>query len=84
MLSDKRVTATSMPPSIFVSLDPFANICRAVLKLHAIRFATHEKADHVAIDPANVFQIQDDAAIVRLEFKKPSQLGCRLFFDSAS
>src|SRR5580704_8983387 len=84
MLSDKRVTAASMPPSIFVSLHPFANICRAVLKLHAIRFATHEKADHFAIDPANVFQIQNDAAIVRLEFKKPPQLGCRLFFDSAS
>src|SRR6267143_1286604 len=84
MLSDKRVTGTSMPPSIFVSLHPFANICRAVLKLHAIRFATHEKADHDAIDPANVFQIQNDAAIVRLEFKKPPQLGDRPCFDSAT
>src|SRR6266403_6107984 len=84
MLSDKRVTATSMPPSIFISLHPFANICRAVLKLHAIRFATHEKADHVAIDPANVFQIQNVAAIVRLEFKKTSQLGDRPCFDSAT
>ena len=84
MLSDKRVTGTSMPPSIFVSLHPFANICRAVLKLHAIRFATHEKADHVAIDTANVFQIQNDAATVRLEFKKPPQLGDRPCFDSAT
>jgi hypothetical protein len=84
MLSDKRVTATSMPPSIFVSLHPFANICWAVLKLHAIRFATHEKADHVAIDTANVFQIQNDAATVRLEFKKPPQLGDCPCFDSAT
>src|SRR5258706_3685212 len=84
MLSDKRVTATSMPPSIFVSLHPFANICRAVLKLHAIRFATHEKADHVSIDPANVFQIQNVAAIVCLEFKKTPQLGDRPCFDSAT
>jgi hypothetical protein len=32
------------------SFHPFANIGSAVLKLHPIRFATHEKAHYVAID----------------------------------
>jgi hypothetical protein len=56
-LNDKRVTATSVSLSIFFSLHPFANIWSAVLKLHAIRFATREKMQCVAIDYANVFQI---------------------------
>ena len=46
-----------MPPSIFFSFHPFENIGSAVLKLHAIRFATHEKAHYIAMDYANVFQI---------------------------
>jgi hypothetical protein len=83
-VSDKRVTDTSTPLSIFFSFHPFANIGSAVLQLHALRFATHEKAHYVAIDYANVFQIQNDVAVVCLEFKKSPQLGYRLFFDSAT
>jgi hypothetical protein len=57
LLNDKRVTATMIPLSAFFSLHPFANIWSAVLKLHAIRFATREKVQCVAIDYANVFQV---------------------------
>jgi hypothetical protein len=81
-LNDKRVTATSMPPSIVFSFNPFANIWSAILKLHAITFATQEKAHYAAIDYANVFQVQNDFAAVRLKFKKSPQLGYRLCFDS--
>jgi len=49
-LNDERVTATSMPPSIFFSFHPFANIWGAVLKHHAICFATREKAHYLASD----------------------------------
>ena len=73
-----------MPTSILFSFHPFANIWSAVLKLHPIRFAIHEKAHYVAIDHNNVFQIQNDAAAVRLEFKKSPQLGYRRCFDSAA
>jgi hypothetical protein len=45
------------PRSIFFSFHPFANISSAVLQLHAIRFATQEKAHYIAIDYANVFEI---------------------------
>src|ERR1700688_1249769 len=83
-LNEKRSTATLMPPSILFSSHPFANICSAVLKLHAVRFAVREKAECVAIDYANVFQTQNDAAGVRLQFKKSPQLGNRLFLDSAT
>jgi len=77
-------TATPMLPSTFFSFHPFANIGSAVLKLHAIHFPTHEKGHYIAMDYANVFQIQNDVALVRLEFKKSSQLGYGLFFDSAT
>jgi hypothetical protein len=70
--------------SIFFSFRPIANICSAVLKLHSIRFATHEKAHYVAMNYTNVLQIQNDVAVVRLAFKKPPQPGYRLFFDSAT
>jgi len=56
--------------SIFFSLHPFADIGSAILKLHAIRFATYEKEHYVTIDHGNVFQIENDVAAVRLEFKK--------------
>jgi hypothetical protein len=71
-------------PSIFFSLHPFADIGSAILKLHAIRFATYEKAHYVAIDNGDVFQIENDVAAFRLEFKKPPQLGYRRAFDSAT
>ena len=71
-------------PSIFFSLYPFADIGSAILKLHAIRFATYEKEHYVTIDHGNVFQIENDVAAVRLEFKKPPQLGYRRGFDPAT
>src|SRR6266404_1016000 len=74
----------SMPVSIFFSLHPFTNIRSAVLKLHAIRFATHQEAHHVAIDHANIFQIQNDVVAVRMGFLKSPQLGYRLCIDSAT
>src|SRR5882724_4898599 len=43
--------------SIFFSLHPFANILSAVLKLHAVLLAAHEREHYVAINYANVFQI---------------------------
>src|SRR6266849_1795875 len=49
-LNEKRVTAALMPPSIFFSFHPFAKIWSAILKLHAIRFTTREKADYVTTD----------------------------------
>jgi hypothetical protein len=71
-------------PSIFFSLHPFADIGSAILKLHAIRFATYKKPHYVAIDYGNVFQIENDVAAVRLKFKKPPQFGYRRAFDSAT
>jgi hypothetical protein len=71
----KRATATSMSFSIFFSPHPFANIWSAVLKLHAIRFPNREKVQCVAIDYANSCQIQNDAAVDCLQFKKSPQLG---------
>jgi len=73
-----------MPPSIFFSFHPFTNVRSAVLQLNAIRFATQEKTHYFAIDYANVFQIENDVAQVRLVFKKSPQLGYRLFFESAT
>src|SRR5260370_22846880 len=70
--------------SILFSFHPFANVRRAVFKLHAIRFTTHKKAHYLAIDRANVFQIQNDVSVVRLKLKKSSQLGYRGFFDPAN
>jgi hypothetical protein len=70
--------------SILFSFDPFANIRRAIFKLHAIRFTTHKKAHYLAIDHANVFQIENDVSVVHLKLKKPSQLGYRWFFDPAN
>jgi hypothetical protein len=40
-------------------------------------FATHEEGDYVAIDHADVFQIQNNVAPVPLAFKKSLQLGHR-------
>jgi hypothetical protein len=74
----------SMLPSILFSLHPFANVWSAVLKLHAVRFATHEKAHYVTIDYANVLQIENDLAQVRLAFKKSPQFGDRPRFDPAA
>jgi hypothetical protein len=83
-MNDKRVAATSMPPSILFSFHPFANIGSAILKLHAIGFATREKVHDVAIDQAHLFQIENDVATISLEFKKSHELGDRLCFDSAT
>ena len=74
----------SASPSIFFSLYPFADIWRAVLKLHAIHFAKREKLHYVAIDQAYVFQIYNDVAAVRLKLKKSPQLSYRRYFDSAT
>jgi hypothetical protein len=74
----------SMRSSIFFSLHPFANIWSAILKRHAIRFATGEKAHYVAVDDGNVLQIQNNVAAVLLEFKQSPQLGYRRCFDSAA
>ena len=79
-----RVSLASIQILIFFSLYPFANICSAVVKLHAVRLATPQKTHYVAIDYANVLQIQDDVGVVRLAFKKPPQLGYRLGFDAAA
>jgi len=78
------VTSTSMSPSISFSFHPFADVPRAFLKLHAIRFAMQEKLHYFAIDYANVFQIQNDVAVIRLAFKESPQLSYRLSFDSAT
>src|SRR5712691_1893346 len=74
----------SMQLLILFSLHPFANVWSAVLKLHAVRFATHEKAHYVTIDYANVLQIENDLAQARLAFKKSPQLGDRRCFDPAA
>ncbi len=66
-----------LPPSIFFSLHPFANIGSAVLELHAIRFTTREKAHYVPTDETHVLQVYNDVAVIRLEFEKPPQLGDR-------
>ena len=80
---EKRVTTMSRPVNPF-SFHPFAKIRSAVLKLHAIRFTTCEKGHYVATDQTHVFQIKDDVATVRMEFKKPPQFVYRLAFDSAT
>jgi hypothetical protein len=71
-------------PSIVFPFHPFANIRGAVLKLHAIRLAKHEKPHYLAIDYADVFQIENDLAQVRLGFEQFRQLGDRLFLDPAA
>ena len=55
-----------------------------MFKFRAIRFTTHKEAHYFAIDHADVFQIKDDVATVRMEFKKPSQFVYRLAFDSST
>src|SRR4029077_21275842 len=70
--------------SILFSFHPFANVWSAIFKLDAICLATNKKAHSLAIDDANVFQIKNDVAVVRLELKKPSQLGYRRFVDPAT
>jgi hypothetical protein len=51
LLAERQgVTAMSIPTSIFFSFHPIADMLGAVLTLHAIRVATHEKAKYVAID----------------------------------
>ncbi len=49
-----------------------------------MRFATQEEVHDVAIDHANVLQIQNDVAVVHLAFKQSLQLGYRRCFDSAT
>ena len=56
-LNDMGATTTPTPPSVFFFFHPFANIGSAILKLHALRFATYEKAHYIAMDYANAFQI---------------------------
>jgi len=70
--------------SILFSFHPFANIWSAMFKLHAICFTANKKAHYLAIDRTDGFQIKNDVAVVCLELKKPSQLGYRRFFDSAT
>jgi hypothetical protein len=79
------ITCLCCPPlSIFFSFHPFANVWSAVLKLYAIRFATNEETQYIAIDDANVFQIENDVAQVGLVFKKSPQLRDRRCFDPAA
>jgi hypothetical protein len=84
LVKGRSVTATPATLSISFSLHPFAKICSAVLKQHAIRFATHQEVHCFAIDSANILEIQNNVAPVRLAFKKSPQLGYGLFFDSAT
>ena len=55
-----------------------------MFKFRAIRFTTHKEAHYFAIDHADVFQIKDDVATVRMEFKKPPQFVYRMAFDSTT
>jgi hypothetical protein len=83
LLKDTPVTAIRYH-SILFSLHPFANIWSALFTLHAISFTTHQKSYRLTIDHANVFQIQGDVSVVRLEFEQSPQLGDRRFRDSAT
>src|SRR5712692_4979787 len=76
--------SASMPPSIFFSFHPIANIWSTILKPHAIRFTAREKCHYVAIDQAYILQIENDVAVVCFEFKKSPQLGYRRCFDLAT
>src|SRR6267142_3627982 len=77
--------AISMPsPLILFALHPFANIGSAVLKLHAVSFATHEKSYCLSIDQADVFQIDNDVTVACLELEQSPQLGYRLCVDAAT
>jgi hypothetical protein len=42
-----------------------------MFKLHSICFTTNKKAHYLAIDYANVLQIENDVSAVRLELKEP-------------
>ena len=66
------------------SLCIHSRIYEAVLDLDAIRFATHQELHNVALNYANVFQIQNDVADVLFAFKKFFQLGYHRFLDSAT
>jgi hypothetical protein len=71
-------------PAIFFFGHPFPNVERAVLKRHAVCFATHEEPHHLPIDHAHVSEIDDDVAAVCVALEKPFQLGHRLRFDVAT
>jgi hypothetical protein len=66
-----------MSLSIVFSLHPFANIWSTVLKLHAIRFTTHEKVEYLAINQALTYFRPGTMARPsgRLELKESPQLG---------
>ena len=55
--AERQARQCHLSLSILFSLNPFANIWSAVLKPHTIRFTTDEKAEHLAINQANVLQI---------------------------
>jgi hypothetical protein len=48
-----------------------SHIARTMFKLHSICFTTNKKAHYLAIDYANVLQIENDVSAVRLELKEP-------------
>jgi hypothetical protein len=57
-LAERQALHCHVDAALSLFLSPSIRGLRsAVLKLHAIRFATHENAHYVAIDYANVFQI---------------------------
>ena len=67
-----------------ISFESVASRAFSLSVAHAIRFTTHEKAHYLAIDHTDVLQIQNDVAVVRLEFKEPPQFRYRLCFESAT
>ena len=56
-----------MPPSIFFSFHPFANIWSAVPKLHAIRRTRSQEPDHVHVDERYFFQVQNKLRSILLK-----------------
>ena len=59
---EQRLSTSLASLTIFTSycffLNPFADVCRAIRELHALRFANRQKTHGVAIHEFHLFQIQ--------------------------
>ena len=53
--------------SVLLSVHPLADVGRTVLKPHALRLATPEKPNGVAIRQPQLSQVQNDVLVVAVE-----------------
>src|SRR5208282_3876036 len=64
--------------------NPLADICRAILELGAIRFATSQKYNCVSIHELDLSQIQNNAVVLSFDFEESLQLYHLFRIDSTT